>query len=62
MEFNAILSPQKLVEGEMHYGARHNAALNYSAEREMATVLVVSQDGGVTVFFRGRQVAAVRVR
>ena len=62
LEFNAILSPQKVVEGEMHYGARHNTTLNYSAEREMAIVLTVSQDGGVTVFFRGQQVAAVRVR
>jgi DNA integrity scanning protein DisA with diadenylate cyclase activity len=49
------------VDGEGHYGARHSTALNYSADRDLAIVFAVSQDGGVTVFFRGQKVAAIKI-
>lgn len=61
LEFNAILNPSKTVDTELHYGARHETALNYSASREMAIVLVVSQDGGVIAFNRGEEITELPV-
>ena len=61
LEFNAILSPSRVMEGESHYGARHDTAINYSVERKWAIILVVSEDGSLSAFCRGQKIGAVRV-
>ncbi len=61
VEFNAILDTDMTLSGEWGQGSRHETAINYSASRDNAIVIVVSQDGGITAFCRGNKIAAVPV-
>lgn len=61
LEVNAILRSDGRAETELHHGSRHEAAIGYSAGRPAAIVLVVSQDGGIGAYCRGKRIAEVPV-
>ncbi len=61
LEFNAILPSTETADGADRQGARHEAARTYSAQRSSAVVIAVSQDGGITGFFKGETVTTIKI-
>lgn len=60
-EFNAILPSAATDDGADRQGARHEAARTYSVEKGAAIVIAVSQDGGITGFYKGETAATIKI-